>query len=128
MYYKDLSHNIHVLEDTNFEYLLPVNSIRIPDEEAEVLLAGLNAASVDLLPVHKQLSSLVYLDLFTETEQLAVVTATMQSAQIKIWYDKMLAAEYITLADVRTEQGLDLLVTLSLLTPERKAQIITAMK
>jgi len=78
--------------------------------------------------IPKQLSSLSYLDLFTETEQLQVVTATMQSAQVKLWYDKMLAAEYITLADVRTEQGLNVLVSLSLLTPERKAQIITAMQ
>lgn len=76
----------------------------------------------------KQLSSLAYLDLFTETEQLAVVTATMQNAQVKLWYDKMLAAEYITLADVRTEQGLDVLVALLLLTPERKLAILAAMQ
>jgi len=85
-------------------------------------------AQPDYPPVPKQLSSLLYLDLFTEAEQLQVVTATMQSAQVKLWYDKMLAAEYITLADARTEQGLDVLVELSLLTPERKAQIITEMQ
>ena len=74
-----------------------------------------------------QFTSLEYLDLFTEAEQLAVVSATMVSAQVKLWYDKMLAAGFITITDPRTVAGLDALVGAGLMTAERKAAIITAM-
>lgn len=75
----------------------------------------------------KQFASLEFLDLFTEAEQLAVATAAMQSAQVKLWYDRTLAAMFITLADPRTEAGLEALVTAGLLTAERKAAIAGAM-
>ena len=75
----------------------------------------------------KQFTSLEFLDLFTEAEQLAVATAAMQSAQVKLWYDRTLAAMFITLADPRTEAGLDALVGAGLLTAERKAAIVGAM-
>jgi len=109
--------------DGSQDHLITEDMIPITEDELTVL-----QYVPPTLPPPGQFSSLAYLDLFTETEQLQVVTATMQSAQVKLWYDKMLAAEYITLADVRTEQGLAVLVSLSLLTPERKAQIITAMQ
>ena len=76
----------------------------------------------------KQFTSLEFLDLFTEAEQLAVATAAMQSAQVKLWYDRTLAAMFITLADPRTEAGLDALVQAGLLTAERKEQILAAMQ
>jgi len=46
---------------------------------------------------------------------------------MKLWYDRMLAASFITLADPRTEAGLDVLVAAGLLTAERKAEIVGAM-
>lgn len=76
----------------------------------------------------KQLTSLEFLDLFTEAEQLAVATAAMQSQQVKLWYDRTLAAMFITLADPRTEAGLTALVDAGMLTAERKAQIVEAMQ
>lgn len=76
----------------------------------------------------KQFTSLEFLDLFTESEQLAVATAAMQSAQVKLWYDRTLAAMFITLADPRTEAGLTALVQAGLLTAERKEQILAAMQ
>lgn len=79
-------------------------------------------------PQPKQLTSLEFLDLFTEAEQLATATAAMQSPQVKLLYDKMLAAMNITLSDPRTEAGLDALVAASLLTAERKAEIVEAME
>ena len=76
----------------------------------------------------KQLTSLEFLDLFTDAEQVAVVSATMTSPVVKLWYDKMLAAMNITLSDPRTEDGLDALVATGLLTAERKAEIVEAMQ
>ena len=78
-------------------------------------------------PVYPQLTSLEFLDLFTESEQLAIATAAMQSAQVKLWYDRTLAAMFVTLADPRTEGGLTALVGAGLLTAERKAAIVAAM-
>ena len=78
-------------------------------------------------PPPKQFTSLEYLDLFTESEQLAVVSATMAVPQVKLWYDKMLAAGYITSADPRTEGGLSALVGAGLLTEPRMVEILEAM-
>lgn len=78
-------------------------------------------------PTPNQFSSLDFLDLFTETEQLAVAGAAMTNVQAKLWYDRTLAAEFVTLADPRTEAGLDALVLMNLLTVERKAEIVAAM-
>jgi hypothetical protein len=69
-------------------------------------------------------TSLEFLALFTDAEQLAVATAAMASAPVKLWYDKMLAASFITLDDPRTDAGLGDLVSAGLLTVERKAEIV----
>lgn len=76
----------------------------------------------------KQFTSLEFLDLFTEEEHLAIVVASSQSAPVKLWYDRMLAASFITLDDPRTEVGLEALVSASLLTAERKTVILAAMQ
>ena len=78
-------------------------------------------------PPPKQFTSLEYLDLFSEAEQLAVVSATMAVPQVKLWYDKMLAAGFITSADPRTEGGLSALVGAGLLTEVRKVEILAVM-
>lgn len=75
----------------------------------------------------KQFTSLEFLDLFTEMEQLSIATAAMQSAQVKLWYDRTLAASFITLDDPRTEAGLDALVAAELLEEYRKAEIVQSM-
>ena len=79
-------------------------------------------------PQPKRFTSLEFLDLFTESEQLAVATAAMQSAQVKLWYDRTLAASFVTLADPRTEAGLTALVGAGLLTAERRDAILKAMQ
>ena len=78
--------------------------------------------------VYRDLTTLEFLELFTDAEQVAVVSATMASPVVKLWYDKMLAAMNITLSDPRAEAGLDALVAVGLLTAERKAAIVEAMK
>lgn len=74
-----------------------------------------------------RLTPLELLDLFTEDEQLAVVSATMQDAAVKLWYDRLIAATFVTYEDPRTENGLQALVEAQLLTQERKDEIVKAM-
>ena len=76
----------------------------------------------------KQLTSLEFLDLFTEEEQLNIAGAAMTHVQAKLWYDRTMAASFITLADPRTEIGLDFLVSADLLSAERKAEIVGNMR
>jgi len=71
-----------------------------------------------------QFTSLEYLGKFTESEQLAVVSATLQNAQIKLWYDKMLAASYVDITDPRTIGGLDALIAFGLIAAPRKSAIL----
>ena len=68
------------------------------------------------------------LDLFTQAEQLEVVTATMTDPVVKLMYDRLLGAEYLTYEDPETEQCLSLLVSKGLLTAERKSAIVALMQ
>lgn len=77
---------------------------------------------------YPRFSALEMLDLFTEAEQLAVVQATMANAAVKLWYDRMIAATFVTYEDPRTDGGLQALVTAGLITAERKAEIVAAMQ
>jgi len=77
---------------------------------------------------YPQFTALQMLDLFTESEQLAVVSATMAVPAVKLWYDRLIAATFITYEDPRTEGGLQALVDAGLLDPGRKADIVAAMQ
>jgi len=77
---------------------------------------------------YPQFTPLEMLDLFTEPEQLAVVGATMSVPAVKLWYDRLLAASFVTYEDPRTEGGLQALVDAGLLDPGRKADIVAAMQ
>lgn len=79
-------------------------------------------------PVWPRFTPLELLDLFTEDEQLAVVGATMTVPAVKLWYDRLIAATFVTYEDPRTEGGLQALVDAELLTPQRKAEIVAAMQ
>ena len=78
--------------------------------------------------VYPQFTALQMLDLFTEAEQLAVVEATMSVPAVKLWYDRMIAATFVTYEDPRTEGGLQALVDAELITAQRKADIVAAMQ
>lgn len=92
-------------------------------EPADALPSPESASSV-----YPQFSALEMLDQFTETEQLAVVAATMTEPAIKLWYDRLIAATYVTYEDPRTEAGLQALVDAELITPQRKSEIVAAMQ
>uniref|UniRef100_UPI00333EE48B hypothetical protein n=1 Tax=Castellaniella defragrans TaxID=75697 RepID=UPI00333EE48B len=77
---------------------------------------------------YPKFSALEMLDLFTDAEQLAIVQATLASAAIKLWYDRLIAATFVTYEDSRTEGGLQTLVDVGLLDAERKEEIVAAMQ
>lgn len=68
------------------------------------------------------------LDLFTQSEQLAVVTATLSDPVVKLLYDRMLGAQFWTYEDPETEHGLSVLQAKGLITPERKTEIVAVMQ
>jgi hypothetical protein len=78
-------------------------------------------------PPPRQLAPLDFMALFTEAELEAIVAATIQTAAIKLWYDRMLAARYIDLDDPLTSAGLDALVAAGLLTAARTASVLSGM-
>lgn len=67
---------------------------------------------------------LQFIDRFTEAEQLAVVSATLAVPQVKLWYDKLIAATEVVFADPRVAAGLDALVAAGLLTQARSEAIL----
>ena len=90
----------------------------LPGEEEE------EPASTPALP---RFAPLEFLDLFPESVQLSVVQATLTNAAVKLWYDRVLAATYITLDDPRVEAGLDALVEAGLLAEQDRAAVLAAM-
>lgn len=70
-------------------------------------------------------TSLEFLDRFTEDEQLAVVSASMNIAEVKLWWDKMLAASYVDINDPRTAEGIDALISAGLLEAVRRDEVLT---
>lgn len=77
---------------------------------------------------YPRFTPLEMLDLFTEAEQLAIVGATMSVPEVKLWYDRMLAATFISYEDPRTKDGLQALVDAGLIGPDRKDAIVAAMQ
>lgn len=70
-------------------------------------------------------TSLEYLDRFTQAEQESVVTAGMTNAAVRLWYDKLIAAQEVVFADQRVSAGLDALISAGLLAADRKAVLLT---
>lgn len=97
-------------------------------EETVVEVSQDEAATFTSPPAAPRFVPLDFLDLFTEAEQLAVAEAAMASAQVKLWYDRVLAATYITLDDPRVETGLTALAAAGLLSEERKLAVLAAME
>lgn len=117
----------------------PAGSVEISDARHAELLAGeVNGRRIipgdgdfpvlsDPAEVVLAFTPLEFLDLFSHAEQVAVVEAGMASAEIKLWYDRMLAASFITRSDPRVPAGLNALVGAGLMTAERAAEILDAM-
>lgn len=119
-YYKDSENNVYAYS--------PIQTpkpglIQITQEEMEQLTT---APEPD--PQYKRFTPLEVLDLFTEPEQLAIVTVTQSSPQVKLWYDRLIAATYVTYEDPRTAAGIQQLEDAGLISPERADTINQALQ
>ena len=70
-------------------------------------------------------SSQVFLDKFTQQELADVLALTTTDGQAKVFYDRLLAADFIDITDPRTAMGLDLLISKGALTAARKSELLT---
>jgi len=61
---------------------------------------------------------------FSQETQLKVVTATKSNDLVKLWYDKMLAADEIVLTDPRTIAGVQAMVALGIISKKEAAQAL----
>lgn len=86
------------------------------------------AAWVDPHPSYRKFYGNDKLDLFTPSEQLAVVTATMTDPVVKLVYDRLIGATYLTYEDPETEYGLQIMLDKGLITHDRKVAIVAAMQ
>lgn len=72
----------------------------------------------------KVMTSLSFIELFTKVEQLAVLTAAMQSAELRLWYDKLMAADEVAFDDPRLLEGMGVIVSAGLITQARRDEIL----
>lgn len=73
----------------------------------------------------KVMTSLAFIELFTPEEQLAVVTAAMQSPDLRLWYDKLMAADQVVFDDPRLLEGMGAMVSAGLITQARHDEILS---
>ncbi len=93
------------------------------------LAEGNTPEPADRLPVtYPRLLVRDFLALFTQQEKLVIKAATRVSDEVGLWYDEMLAAQFITAEDPDTLAGLAALVGAELLTQERRDEILAAMQ
>lgn len=77
-------------------------------------------------PLPASITPLQFIERFTEAEQIAIVTAAMSNPELRLWYDKLMAAQEVVFSDPRLSSGLDALVAAGLITAERKAELLTS--
>lgn len=99
------------------------NPQNFPTDELEDDDVGLLAFLASLEPA-RRMTSLEFLDLFTEAEQLAVITAAMSNPQINLWWTKLTMATFVDFSDPRLAGGLKALVAAGLLTAERAQEVL----
>lgn len=103
------------------------------DEIASLVEAYLAATSIFSTPeapapAYPRLPVRDFLALFTRQEKLDIKAATRVSDELGLWYDEMLAAQFITVEDPDTLMGLAVMVEAGLITAERSDAIIARMQ
>lgn len=123
-YFLDQEGRLHFLEDAAFVSLLPEGSEPITDKHATEMVEVL----FEMNKPYPTFAGNAKLDMFTHSEQLAVVEAALSDPQVKLMYDRLLNAEYVTYENPETEYGLQLLLDKGLITQDRKVDIVAAMQ
>jgi len=120
-YYKDENNKIFAFEsDGSQDDYIEENLTPITKQQADDIIAANQPA-----PEPKtKFTSLEYLDRFTQGEQELIVAAANSNVQIKLYYDRLLAATFIDLEDPRTAAGIDALIAAELLDASRKAELL----
>lgn len=119
-FYKSIDGGIFAFEDDGSQdYLISQSMVKLSADEVDSHISQNHKVILKT-----QFTSLEFLDRFTDSEQLTVVSATMSNPVIKLWYDRLLAASFISLDDPRTEAGIDALITAELIAPERKEALL----
>lgn len=122
------------------KFLLPANCV---DVEPPEVPTGFNCkfvnGSFELEPVAEpvaveveptkplpevETSPLNFMERFTPTEQLTIVSAALQNPMLYLWLLKLTSAQTTVFADPRLSAGLDALVEAGLITAERSAEIL----
>lgn len=85
-----------------------------------------HAPDAEKLPPRREGEFREFMELFTDDEQLGVISATQTDANIKRWYDKAMGGATFSLDHLQTDYGLTALVSVGLLTASRKAEILGA--
>jgi hypothetical protein len=70
------------------------------------------------------MTPLEFIDRLNDAEQLTLATAAMTQPTIKLWYDKLLAADTVNLGDARLAAGVQAMVAAGLLAPARALAIL----
>lgn len=75
----------------------------------------------------KILTKLDFMELFTDTELVAVYQMAEQSIEVRVWLDKLKLADNVSLTDARTAAGIQNLVLGGLLVQERADRILSGL-
>ncbi len=117
--YKDTAGEVYAYEaDGSQDEIIPKEYTRITKTEADALRKPAQQYS-------NTMSSLDMFNRFTSAEQTAIVTETLINVPLKIFYDRMMAANYVDVTNVETVAGVDALIALKLIQPSRKIELLS---
>jgi len=118
-YFKNKVGDVYAFSDTQ---LIDRNMTGFTELTPEELDLHLNPPVVTMYKT--QYTSLEILARFTQEEQESIVTATATNIQLKLYYDKLLAATFIDVTDPHTIEGVDALILAGLLANNRRSAIL----
>lgn len=97
--------------------------IRMPADiaDAETQIAAIVAARD---PVVSNWTPLEFIERFTDAEQIAIVTAAQSNPALRLFYDKLMASLRVEADEPRLVAGMQALVDASLITAERRDEIL----
>jgi len=93
----------------------------------EWLAAGNTPEPAEMQVIYNRYTGKDKFDLFTPEEQRAIAGAAMMDVDVKLFYDRFTAADFITYEDLEMVRGLEFMAQRGFLTPERHAAVIAEM-